>query len=76
MWFGVVSLFPEMFGAVTNCGVTRRACERGLISVNTYNPREFTYTRRIQTVDDKPYGGGRNANERTAAYVTPHCGGA
>lgn len=57
MWFGVVSLFPEMFAAVTKSGVTRRACERGLISVNTYNPRDFTHDK-YQTVDDKPYGGG------------------
>ena len=57
MWFGVVSLFPEMFAAITSYGVTRRACERGLISVHTYNPREFTHDK-YQTVDDKPYGGG------------------
>ncbi len=57
MWFGIVSLFPEMFSAVTASGVTRRACERGLISVNTYNPREFTHDK-YMTVDDKPYGGG------------------
>ena len=57
MWFGVVSLFPEMFAAVTKCGVTRRACENGLIEVHTYNPRDFTHDK-YQTVDDKPYGGG------------------
>ncbi len=56
-WFGCVSLFPEMFAAVTQSGVTRRACERGLIEVRTYNPREFTHDK-YQTVDDKPYGGG------------------
>ncbi|MBQ9275767.1 MAG: tRNA (guanosine(37)-N1)-methyltransferase TrmD [Succinivibrio sp.] len=57
MYFGVVSLFPEMFAAVTASGVTRRACERGLISVHTFNPRDFTHDK-YQTVDDKPYGGG------------------
>ncbi|HAH70597.1 MAG TPA: tRNA (guanosine(37)-N1)-methyltransferase TrmD [Succinivibrionaceae bacterium] len=57
MWFGCVSLFPEMFDAITRSGVTRRACERGLIEVRTYNPREFTHDK-YQTVDDKPYGGG------------------
>ena len=46
-----------MFAAVTQSGVTRRACERGLIEVRTYNPREFTHDK-YQTVDDKPYGGG------------------
>lgn len=57
MWFGCISLFPEMFTAITQSGVTRRACERGLIEVHTYNPREFTHDK-YQTVDDKPYGGG------------------
>lgn len=57
MWFGCVSLFPEMFAAITQSGVTRRACERGFIEVRTYNPREFTHDKYL-TVDDKPYGGG------------------
>lgn len=57
MWFGIVSLFPEMFNAVTAYGVTRRACERGLIKVETFNPRDYTYDK-YKTVDDKPYGGG------------------
>ncbi|MCR5537539.1 MAG: tRNA (guanosine(37)-N1)-methyltransferase TrmD [Succinivibrio sp.] len=57
MWFGVISLFPEMFNAVTQCGVTRRACENGLIEVHCFNPRDYTHDK-YQTVDDKPYGGG------------------
>ncbi len=57
MWFGVISLFPEMFDAVTKSGVTRRAVVNGLIEVHTYNPRDFTHDK-FRTVDDKPYGGG------------------
>lgn len=57
MWFGVVSLFPEMFGAITEYGVTRRAVQSGLIQVNTWNPRDFTHDKH-KTVDDRPYGGG------------------
>ena len=57
MYFGVVSLFPQMFEAVTNYGVTRRAHERGLIKVNCFNPRDYAYDK-FKTVDDKPYGGG------------------
>lgn len=57
MWFGVISLFPEMFSAVCNSGVTSRAVKRGLIEVNVWNPRDFTLDK-YQTVDDKPYGGG------------------
>lgn len=57
MWFGVISLFPEMLSAVTQSGVTSRAVKRGLIDINVWNPRDFTHDK-YQTVDDKPYGGG------------------
>lgn len=57
MWFGVVSLFPEMFSAITEQGVTGRAVKTGLIELQTWNPRDFTHDRH-RTVDDRPYGGG------------------
>ena len=57
MYFGVVTLFPEMFDAVTKSGVTRRACENGLIKVECFNPRTYTLDK-FHNVDDKPYGGG------------------
>ena len=55
--FDVVTLFPEVFGAVTGSGITSRALEAGLWSLTTWNPRDFT-TDRYRTVDDRPYGGG------------------
>ena len=55
--FDVVTLFPEMFSAVTASGITRRALERGLWSLNAWNPRDFTDDAH-RTVDDRPYGGG------------------
>lgn len=57
MWFGIVSLFPEMFSALTEYGVTGRAIKRGQVQVELWNPRDFT-TDRHRTVDDRPYGGG------------------
>ena len=57
MWIGVVSLFPEMFKAVTDYGISRRAVENGLLALEVWNPREFTEDKH-HTVDDKPYGGG------------------
>jgi tRNA (guanine37-N1)-methyltransferase len=57
MQFDVVSLFPEMFAALTQSGVTRRAHEQGLWNLALWNPRDFT-TDRHRTVDDRPYGGG------------------
>lgn len=53
----VITLFPEMFRALTESGITRRAVEQGLIDISLINPREFTHDKH-QTVDDRPYGGG------------------
>ena len=55
--FDVVTLFPEMFAAVTASGITRKALEAGLWRLKTWNPRDFT-TDNYRTVDDRPYGGG------------------
>jgi tRNA (guanine37-N1)-methyltransferase len=55
--FDVVTLFPEMFVALTGCGITSRALDAGLYSLTTWNPRDFTADR-YRTVDDRPYGGG------------------
>lgn len=57
MWLGVITLFPEMFRAVTDFGVTGRAVKNGLLELHTWNPRDFTHDRH-NTVDDRPYGGG------------------
>ncbi|GAA5315331.1 MAG: tRNA (guanosine(37)-N1)-methyltransferase TrmD [Candidatus Pelagadaptatus aseana] len=53
----IVTLFPEMFQAVTDFGVTGRAVKQGLVEINIWNPRSFTHDRH-ETVDDRPYGGG------------------
>lgn len=57
MEFDVITLFPEMFAALTQSGITRRAFEQGLCNLHLWNPRDFTYDRH-RTVDDRPYGGG------------------
>ncbi|MGY5452275.1 tRNA (guanosine(37)-N1)-methyltransferase TrmD [Agarivorans sp. MS3-6] len=57
LWVGIVSLFPEMFNAISEYGVTGRAVKRGLIKIECWNPRDFTHDRH-RTVDDRPYGGG------------------
>lgn len=53
----IVSLFPEMFAAITESGISRRAVEQGLVKLSFFNPRTYT-TDKHQTVDDRPYGGG------------------
>tara|TARA_R110002051_G_scaffold219374_1_gene283239 strand:+ start:30331 stop:31065 length:735 start_codon:yes stop_codon:yes gene_type:complete len=52
-----VTLFPEMFAALTEYGVTGRAVKRGQLSVEFSNPREHAHDRH-RTVDDRPFGGG------------------
>jgi tRNA (guanine37-N1)-methyltransferase len=55
--FDVVTLFPEMFDAVTGSGVTGRARERKIFELVPWNPRDFA-ANSYRTVDDRPYGGG------------------
>jgi tRNA (guanine37-N1)-methyltransferase len=57
MQFDVISLFPEMFDAITKSGITRRALEQKRWHLSAWNPRDFT-TDNHRTVDDRPYGGG------------------
>jgi len=54
---GVVTLFPEMFQAITQHGVTGRAVKSGIVKVDFFNPRSFAHDKH-KTVDDRPYGGG------------------
>ncbi|WP_334109118.1 tRNA (guanosine(37)-N1)-methyltransferase TrmD [Methylobacillus sp.] len=55
--FDVVTLFPEMFEALTKFGISARAQERGIYELALWNPRDFT-TDNYRTIDDRPYGGG------------------
>jgi len=55
--FAVVTLFPELIGALTQCGVVGRAESAGRIEVHCTDPREFTEDAH-RSVDDRPYGGG------------------
>jgi tRNA (guanine37-N1)-methyltransferase len=56
MQFGIISLFPEIFQSL-RAGITGRAIKNGLLTINCWNPRDYTDDKH-QSVDDKPYGGG------------------
>jgi len=56
VWFGIISLFPEMFTTL-KYGITGRAIQDALIKTQCWNPRDFTQDK-YKTVDDRPYGGG------------------
>ena len=68
MQINVITLFPEMFSAITDCGITSKAVKQGLIKLNYFNPREFAADRH-RTVDDKPYGGGPGMLMKTEPLV-------
>lgn len=57
MQIGIITLFPEMFSAITDYGVTGRAFKKGLLRLRCWNPRDFAKNQH-RTVDDRPYGGG------------------
>ena len=55
--FDVVTLFPDMFNAITQYGVTGKANKNNIFQLSVWNPRDFTQDN-YRTVDDSPYGGG------------------
>ncbi|MFI4954884.1 MAG: tRNA (guanosine(37)-N1)-methyltransferase TrmD, partial [Gammaproteobacteria bacterium] len=57
MRFDIITIFPEMFAAITEYGITRRAVTEHLVSLHYWNPRNYTNDN-YQSVDDRPYGGG------------------
>lgn len=57
MKIALITLFPEMFEALTEYGVSGRAVNKGLLEISSFNPRDYTDDPH-STVDDRPYGGG------------------
>ena len=53
----IVTIFPDFFRGPLNYGITRRACEMGLVEIAVHDLREFTHDKH-RTVDDRPFGGG------------------
>jgi len=57
MKIALITLFPEMFEALTEYGVSGRAVNKGLLDIASFNPRDYAVDAH-STVDDRPYGGG------------------
>lgn len=55
--YSVVSLFPEMFDAIADFGITRRGLDEHAWELKCWNPRDFAVNS-YRTIDDRPYGGG------------------
>ncbi|WP_435932007.1 tRNA (guanosine(37)-N1)-methyltransferase TrmD [Moraxella bovoculi] len=57
MFFAVISIMPEMFGAVRDFGITGRAVTRQQTVIHVINPRDFT-TDNYKRIDERTFGGG------------------
>jgi tRNA (guanine37-N1)-methyltransferase len=57
MIFSVVSIFPGMIQNFTQYGLIAKAIEKGIITVDCYDLREFAANKHHK-VDDRPFGGG------------------
>jgi tRNA (guanine37-N1)-methyltransferase len=57
MQFNIITLFPDMFSAISDEGVIARAIKKSIISIKTWQLRDFS-DNQYKNVDDKPYGGG------------------
>ena len=57
MRFDIITIFPELFDGVLDCGILRRARNSGLVDIRIVNLRDFTRDKH-RSVDDRPYGGG------------------
>ena len=55
--YDVITLFPEMFDAIADSGITRRALDEKVWALKCWNPRDFA-TDNHRTIDDRPFGGG------------------
>ena len=57
MKFDIITIFPELFAGVLDCGILRRARQAGFVDVRIVNLRDFA-TDKHRSVDDRPFGGG------------------
>ena len=55
--YDVITLFPEMFDAIADFGVTRRGLDEKAWALTSWNPRDYAVSA-YKTIDDRPYGGG------------------
>ena len=76
MRFNVLTLFPEIPAAFFESSIMAKAVERGLITYNLVNIRDFAYDKH-RTCDDLTYGGGagmlllpRNSHENQNSFLS------
>lgn len=57
MLFDILTLFPSMFEGVFSDSIIKRAVDKGLVTIELHNIRDYSDDPRHWTVDDYPYGG-------------------
>ena len=67
MEFDIITIFPEIFDFYLSHSILKRAQEKGILRINTYNPRDFTKDKH-RSVDDSPFGGGRGMVLKVEPY--------
>ena len=88
MNFNIVTIFPDLINGFTCHGLLAKATEEKLVTVTTWNPRDFSKDKN-RRIDDKPFGGGQgmlfqaepiirtieainNISKSYVVYVAPH----
>ncbi|WP_425619557.1 tRNA (guanosine(37)-N1)-methyltransferase TrmD [Buchnera aphidicola] len=57
IWFNIITIFPEMFQAISNYGIVSQAIKKKIINITCLNLRDFSQNKH-RSIDDRPYGGG------------------
>ena len=57
MQIDILTIFPEMFDGPFSHSIIKRAKEKGLVTINLHNIRDYA-TNKHKNVDDYPFGGG------------------
>ena len=73
MRIDLMTLFPEMCNAFLNESIIGRAQKKGVLEIHTHQIRDYTKNKQKQ-VDDAPYGGDGNGDERPAHCRLLPCG--
>lgn len=56
MRIDIITVLPEMLESPLSCSIIKRACDKGLATIEVHNLRDYT-TNRYRKVDDYPFGG-------------------
>jgi len=57
MRIDIVTIFPEMFCGIFDCGIVEKARQQGIVDIQVHDLRKYTQDRH-RMVDDRPFGGG------------------